>query len=208
MKSYKSIFTSLFLFSTFSFATSLTQFGYPTHLKVQIKDAAQSANQNTAVDMRCVTEFPTTSFLTQEQGEEVVVDIIHHNGVQYTPFRDSLITPSDIALLSKQADLFLQLAPTMTFRWPKKSCEITSGMFFQCFGKAAPVIVNGLTVLPRYISMSEATHKLVGGYSFWVKTVSVNITVNNEDYTITNNFFDGDCRPSDRIPTQIRRSGM
>jgi hypothetical protein len=35
------------------------------------------------INMACITEFPTTSFIAETEGDELIVKVIHHNGVGY-----------------------------------------------------------------------------------------------------------------------------
>lgn len=86
-----------------------------------------------AINMACVTEFPTTSFIAETEGDELVVKVIHHNGVGYMPLHGGVITPNDLALLSKKAETLGRLGDFYTLRWKSEKCSLI-GSFLSCYG--------------------------------------------------------------------------
>lgn len=154
----------------------------------------QDKNQDEAqVNLHCENEFPTTSFIAEEKDDQLIVDIVHHNGVEYTPFRNALITPNDIPYITKQAETFLKLSPKMTFRWKRSGCKAESPFFFECFGEAEDTVVNGIKVSPSYITVTETTEKTVIS-TYKKRSITVNFSIDGVNHSITNNFYENDCR--------------
>lgn len=158
-----------------------------------LKNKAKDIQKDTPIDMHCENEFPTTSFIATEKDDQLVVDIIHHNGVEYTPFRNALITPSDLPYITKQAETFLKLSPNMTFRWKRSGCKAEGPLFFQCFGDSEDTIVNGLKISPSYITVTETTEKTISS-TYNKRSVTVNFSIDGVSHSITNNFYEDDCR--------------
>lgn len=98
------------------------------------------------INMACVTEFPTTSFIAETEGEDLVVKVIHHNGVGYMPLHGGVITPNDLAVLSTKAENLKRLGDFYTLRWKSNKCTLI-GTFLSCYG-GEDIQINDAKVSP------------------------------------------------------------
>lgn len=115
------------------------------------------------IHLTCVTEFPTTSFLIEQKGEEVVARVIHHNGMKYQPLWSSTITPNDLSMLEERASVMNKLSTDMSFRWPRKNCVKHGEFRFECFGTSDVQTINGLKVEPYALYTSLVSHDNLAG---------------------------------------------
>lgn len=100
-----------------------------------------------ATKLSCVTEFPTTSVYGEEQGDEFVVMVYHHNGTGYLPLHNGIITPNDLPVMQERAQVFESLGQLYEFRYPLSSCQRTDKDIMNCtHGKET--VVNGVKVRP------------------------------------------------------------
>jgi hypothetical protein len=86
------------------------------------------------IELTCVTEWPTTSFVVWSEGDEVLARVIHHNGSSYAPAIVGTFTPNDLPLLAERAALVKKMKNEMTFHWPRKKCKKLGELVLQCFG--------------------------------------------------------------------------
>lgn len=85
------------------------------------------------IELTCMTEWPTTSFVVSTEGEEVLARVVHHNGSGYAPAIVGTFTPNDLPILAERAALVRKMKNDMTFRWPRKNCKKLGEMIIQCF---------------------------------------------------------------------------
>ncbi len=155
----------------------------------------QSFAAEPIIDVACVTETPTTSFFLVEKNGQVDVRVMHHNGSAYIPFRSSLITPSDIPVLSKQAALLAKLGDTWEFTFKRADCQVDAPLFFQCLGDATSFQQNGIKVRPYSISVTDTVQKTLWG-NFHHKALKLSFEVGEgtvENLQIENQFLPGEC---------------
>lgn len=157
---------------------------------------ASQAAEPPSIQMSCVTAFPTTSYLVESQGEELVVRVIHHNGSKYAPAISGIFTPSDLPILAKRAALVEKMADDMTFRWPLKNCKKHEGMRFECYG--TDDVQEGkekAKIAPFALYTSKLSHDGPGG-KFETVDVTMSFDVNGErDASIEMRYYDGECVP-------------
>lgn len=72
---------------------------------------------------QCVGRHPTTSFFLEENGEHLVLKMLHHNGVEYMPIHEGVIVPNDLPYLEHKAQLLTRLGSQVEFRFPKAKCQ-------------------------------------------------------------------------------------
>lgn len=146
------------------------------------------------INMICVSEFPTTSFLIEQTKDELDVRVIHHNGSGYVPFRDALIVPNDLPLIQSHAQLISKLGNEWNFKWPRKSCNADSPMFFQCIGDAQSFETNGIRIQPFAISVSDMDYR-----SIWTNFSQKNVRLSfyagddKQTYDVTMNYSPHEC---------------
>lgn len=157
--------------------------------------AAQAAELPN-IQMSCVTQFPTTSYLVESRGEELVVRVIHHNGSKYAPAISGIFTPSDLPILAKRAALAEKMADDMTFRWPLKNCKKHEGMRFECYG--TDDVQEGrdkAKIAPFALYTTKLTQDGPGGkYDYLDVTLTFDVD-SERDGSIEMRYADGECVP-------------
>lgn len=144
------------------------------------------------MNLACVTEFPTTSFVFSEDAGYVDVRVISHNGVNFTPIWKGLITPHDIPIIAQQAETMKKLGSDFTLRFSLKNCETYEKNNFFCIGKGPAKDINGLQVEPSTVSVTDI-EKRVFGMVFKSKNATLNLKVNGVEHTATMDFEANDC---------------
>lgn len=153
--------------------------------------AAQSAEK---MDMTCVTEFPTTSFVIRELNDKVTLQILNHNGSVYMPIFDGLATPNDMSQLVSKANLLRKLPSIMTFEWPREKCEIQDEMIQGCMGSTTTQELNDVEVSAWAFSSAWSVDKTVYG-KFNSRKVTLNLTVEGQSHSIPMKYQEEECAP-------------
>lgn len=87
------------------------------------------------IDLVCVTEWPTTSFVIQEEGEKLRVELLFHSGSEYAPAITGIYTPRDLPIITERANYALVFPNYSVFRWPLAKCDKHDDpLRFECFG--------------------------------------------------------------------------
>lgn len=149
-----------------------------------------------SIEMSCVSQFPTTSYLVESRGEELVVRVIHHNGTKYAPAISGIYTPNDLPILAKRAALVEKMADDMTFRWPLKNCKKHEGMRVECFGTDDVQEGKGKAKIAPFAFYTTKTSEegIAGKWEYL--NVTMSFDVNGErDASIDMRYFDGECVP-------------
>lgn len=143
------------------------------------------------VNMACVTEHPTTSFVAFTEGENINVRLIHHNGVKYMPVWSNIITPNDLPVISETANILSELGNSMNFTIPASSCEV-DGMMINCFGHSGVQEINGHKVnLWAVYTKIENERSFAGEFnSIWSNLA---IDVDGKSYWIPMKYYDYEC---------------
>ncbi len=95
----------------------------------------------------CMTEFPTTSIIAEEDGGKLRVQVLHHNGVAYMPLHTGVMTPNDLSTLEQKAGRLKQLGEAYELSWPAEKCERSGNGIVTCLG-GDTVNINGVEVKP------------------------------------------------------------
>lgn len=100
-----------------------------------------------AVNLACVTEFPTTSIYGEVEGDDFVVKVYHHNGTGYMPLHIGVITPNDLPEMQRRAEDFERLGELYEFRYPVENCQRIDQDILSCNG-GKETEINGVKVRP------------------------------------------------------------
>ncbi|MBV2168160.1 MAG: hypothetical protein KUL82_05575 [Bdellovibrio sp.] len=146
------------------------------------------------MDMACVTEFPTTSFVVREVGDTVVVEVFHHNGTGYMPIFDGLATPNDIATLAARAQTLASLPTVQRYEWPREKCETQDDMIESCFGLTDAQEMNGHKVKAWAFSSSLVMEKSFAG-KFNSRKVVLDIDVDGKSFSVPMKYAENECSP-------------
>ena len=148
--------------------------------------------------VQCMTQYPSTSFSIETSGDTVTMSVLHHNGIGYAPFWNSLIVPSDITKLQERANLVMKLAPELSATWKKSACKLLNGnKHFICMGATDKIKSNGIDIDPWAVySSTHSESSFAGDYEH--TEVAFRFYVNNEANQFVMKYQPGDCLISDK----------
>lgn len=143
----------------------------------------------------CMTEFPTTSMMVvPSENENLNVKIFHHNGVDYLPLHMGIITPNDLAIMAKRADILKSLGEDLDLFMSAKNCQFVDYLNFSCFGYTNETTpkVNGKTVkLWSLYSYRQTDVSFAGTFDYVV--MSANFDVDGESLSIGMKYQLNEC---------------
>lgn len=144
------------------------------------------------IDLVCVSQFPTTSFVMQEVEGKVQVRVIHHNGTKYMPIWEGIIVPNDLSTLQNAAEVLPKLGDRLEFSWDRKFCNQDEGLI-SCSGGSINLDINGMKVRPWALDQYAKTTAMQWG-TFRRHNIALNLTIDGKDYRISNDFEEKECR--------------
>ena len=148
------------------------------------------------IGMICVTEFPSTSFLVEQKENQVLLQVIHHNGPRYAPLSSALVTANDLEVLKSQAEFIQSLGNQMDLKWKRSGCNADRSDFFQCVGSAEDSVVNQVPIHPWALTVSDVEEKTLWG-NFKKKNIALRFSSGQDsakkDYQVTMDYGEGDC---------------
>lgn len=161
------------------------------------------------LNMICMTEHPTTSFVAMTEDEITTIKLIHHNGTEYMPVWSNLITPNDIKVIAEKAAVLTELGASLEFKIPVKSCQV-EGLLINCFSRSETQVINGRKVSLWSVSTSMENDKsLLGEYnSTWS---NLGLDVDGQTYWLPMRYFENDCffaLTSKQIKTQAKAKNL
>ncbi len=154
------------------------------------------------LDLVCVTEFPTTSFVIKEGPEKLNIRVIHHNGTKYMPIWEGIVVPNDIEQIQMAAETLQKLGNELDFEWNKKNCNKDEGLL-SCTGGAVDFEVGGLKVHPWALDQYHKTTVMQWG-TFQQYNMALNFSIGDKNFRISNDFDVKECRK----PSQLSDNHM
>lgn len=144
------------------------------------------------VNLGCVTETPTTTFIAETKNGIVQFDLIHHFGVKYMPIHSGVITPNDLGTLSDRASLLADLGDHLTFTMPAENCQL-DGNLFNCFGSRPSVVINGhqVSLWAAYNTTYSETSLSSGTFNY--VTTNLAIEVDGQSLFLPMRYFENEC---------------
>lgn len=146
----------------------------------------------TPINMACVTEWPTTSFVAFTEADTITVRLIHHNGTKYMPVWNNVITPNDIPIITEAANTLAELGSDLEFKMPASACEKLDGMLISCFGTQPPQDINGHKVSLWSVYTSESFDRSFAGEYAYVYT-SLALDVDGKTYYVPMKYGSHEC---------------
>ena len=144
-----------------------------------------------ALEFNCITQPPTTSFVSRMEGNTLIVKTIHHSGTDYMPIYEGVIVPKDLPYLRRSAELMAKMGSETEFRFPLDRCEIFGEGLFRC-GMGESQNISGLEVLPLYIETSKIS-ETVEDQTFESTKVRLGLSLNNFLQVVTMNYQPYEC---------------
>ena len=146
----------------------------------------------------CMTEFPTTSMMVfPTANDNLNLRIFHHNGVDYLPLHLGIITPNDLTLMAKKAQILKDLGTEIDLFMSAKNCQFVDYLNFSCFGYANnnPLNaskINGKTVkLWSLYSYRQTDVSFAGSFDYVI--MSANFDVDGEDVSLSMKYELNEC---------------
>lgn len=139
----------------------------------------------------CATDHLTTSFALIESESSFELQVMHHNGVEFMPIHNGLITGYDLKLLNEKADLFQKMGMRFTLNFAKSDCQEQDGEW-TCF-KGGKVALGGLNVQNLKFSLTDRT-VTTKATAFDLKVAQLSFVVGSYGYTLPMEYASESCR--------------
>lgn len=151
-----------------------------------------TTNAFSAINMGCVTEIPTTSFVAMTEGDDVIIRLIHHNGPKYMPIWGNIITPNDLPVIQEAANALYDLGSFLEFKMPKTACAQMDGMLINCFGTTPTQEIGGHTVSLWAVHTAESVERSFAGEFSNVRT-SLALDIDGKSFHVPMKYSDYEC---------------
>lgn len=138
----------------------------------------------------CATDHPTTSYTFIENKDSFELQVVHHNGVQFMPIHQGLITPYDLTLLKEKATLFQKMGSRYVVFFKKEDCTNINNEW-SC-SKKEPLTVGSLDIKSLFFSLSKLLLINNNG-QFEYKEAKISIVIGNNGYTLPMQYSNENC---------------
>ncbi|MCO4795540.1 MAG: hypothetical protein KC493_17605 [Bacteriovoracaceae bacterium] len=157
----------------------------------RIQEKAGSSNE-IPINFVCSTEHPTTSISVETIQKNVILRILHHNGLKFAPIHSGVITLHDIPYLEKKGGLFAQMGEHIVLEFDLNRCKKHQTGNYSCYNSNSNTI-GALDVSSFGFQTYKTTSELYGmsleNFSF-----RFNVTVGNRGMNSTMEYFlPNDC---------------
>ena len=162
----------IFIFLTLS---SLTTWAYPS--KIQ--------------NLTCITEHPSTSYFFDLDEDEYTLNVIHHNGVNYAPIYDGLVTIATIDYLKTSVENIVSIGDRIDFKFKTSDCLRLEKNRITCY-KSGVSQLGGLKVEDVYFNVYENSDSSTYGVFKDVR-ISLDYRINKKIFRMPMNFPAENC---------------
>lgn len=141
----------------------------------------------------CITEFPTTSFIGHSVNKKMSLRFVNSNGIQYMPISSSLITSHDLKVLAARAEALKNLPEEIEFPIDLNKCIVYADQTFFCHGGNAQfqdLLGELVTVEAVYSSQIKTKFQ---NYTYEQVQVSISFRIKGESYTVSMNYSPFEC---------------
>jgi len=143
------------------------------------------------VRLSCVTNPLTTSYQITESQENFELLVYHHNGVDYLPLHSGVITPNDLPLLERRAQILKKMGSINKIPFQKKECKNENGQW-RCLKKGKTQL-NDLMAVDIYFSTAPK-HVYDNSYSWRITETNLSLRVGKENLTMHLPYYGDDCQ--------------
>jgi hypothetical protein len=158
-------------------------------LHIFFVSTSQAADFRTRLS--CATDHPTTSYALIETKDHFELQILHHNGVQYMPIHQGLITIADLQTFQKDAELFVQMGVAFSVNFLKTECQET-GEDWACV-KKQPTQLGKLAVKSMSFAISDK-QVITKKYSAKYKIAQITFVEGFYSRTLPMEYSPANCR--------------
>lgn len=138
----------------------------------------------------CATYHLTTSYALIEHTDSFELQVMHHNGAEFMPIHQGLITAYDLTLLKEKAALFQKMGTRYAITFKKEKCSNTNDEW-SC-SKNEPLTIGDLDVKSLFFSLSKLLVIHSMGQTEY-KEARFSIVVGNNSYTIPMQYTSDNC---------------
>lgn len=151
----------------------------------------------------CVTRpYPSTTFafVTDTVNEESVVkvSVVHHNGLSYAPFWETLVVPADLQMLADKSKTILSLADVLNTSWAAKECQWTGDKKVACMGHGEKVKINSKVIEPWAFYSSVITDSSFAGDYTYIHMTMI-FYIDGEKFIYAFKYKEADCAFDEKI---------
>lgn len=144
------------------------------------------------MEIRCITEPLSTSFIAHSDQEKLKVRLINSNGVEYMPISSTLITSHDLESLKRRAEALKNLGSVSEFEFDLSQCTVFSDNNFMCYGKHQFKVGNGEVIEAASFSSRFHTTKSMG-YIYEQTEISASFKIKGEEYDVMMKYSPEEC---------------
>jgi len=144
------------------------------------------------LNLLCITEFPTTSFVGFSGAGKIDIRFVNSNGVGYMPIHSGLITINDIELLKKRAEVLKNIPDVNEFSFDLKNCEVYQDQTFRCANGTSFKGKDGKEMIP--FSLSSIKHKKTfSDFRYEETEIMLGLEIDKENYFINMTYAPHEC---------------
>lgn len=146
----------------------------------------------TFMDIKCVTEVPTTSFIGETIKGELKLSLINHFGNAAMPMHSGIVTINDMGILSQRAEALKVVGNRAEFSIPLSACEKYKDGTFLCLGGSEFQGAGGKVIGVSSLSAVK-TKTTFADYSFEQILVRLSLKIDGQDYSVPMAFSPEEC---------------
>jgi hypothetical protein len=153
---------------------------------------ALSAQQPEKMNVVCITEIPTTSFIGETEKGKIKFRLVNSFGVKYMPISTSLITFNDLNTIQQRGQALQVLGKESEFEFDLKRCQSFNDGNFSCLGNDKFKTESGEEVEAIQISSSRHSVKFYD-MKFEQFQISASFKIRGESQDMMMRYGPGEC---------------
>lgn len=142
----------------------------------------------------CVTEFPTTSFISPEFSTDgkLKMTLLNHNGVGYMPVHNGLVTVNDINVMAERAKMLEKVGKQVNIEFELANCKVYTDKSFSCYNGTK--FKAGGTEFDAFSVWSAKNDLRFNDIHFEQWTMTLSLIVDGTMYHIPMMYYGEECR--------------
>jgi hypothetical protein len=144
------------------------------------------------MNVLCISEMPTTSFIGFSNEDSIGVRLVNSNGVDYMPISSNLVTIKMVPTLQKSAELLKNIGEEKELIFKLKDCKIYPDETFLCFSKQKITGDDGQLI--DVVSLSSSKSQINSmGIEYKRVQITVRFKINDENHEVSMNYQPVEC---------------
>lgn len=144
-----------------------------------------------AQSVECITNPPSTSFLFNVEGDKAYLSVLHHNGVEFAPLINGIVTGYDLKIIKERLEYVTKMGDRFAVDFDVSTCRFDAKDDLACFFKS-PAKIGSLKVENYYFSVSKELTRTKHG-DFLSRRVSFDYRVGVHSHPMTVDYYGEDC---------------